>query len=206
MTTDERMSVVDLDSEVDRRATRAAPPHLFRSAHGLVRALAVLRAHGVEHGGFPSFDGRAPLLSNHGRMVFGAHVAVRAQQVRASLTTGANGSLVIGDRSFINQGVMVHAEASVTLGAHVLVGDFTAISDSDFHEVDPGNGVRVRPVVIGDNVWLARSVVVLPGSVIGEGTVVASGSVVRGHLPPWVVAAGAPARPVRDITTRGVRR
>jgi acetyltransferase-like isoleucine patch superfamily enzyme len=178
----------------------------LRAGAGWLRALAWLRLHGVEHSGLPSFVGRAPLLSNKGSIRLGAHVATRSQQVRPSLATGPHGLLVIGDRSFINQGAIVHAEQSVTIGRRVLLGDYSAVCDTDFHEVEPGMGVRTAPVTIGDDVWLARGVVVLPGSTIGEGTVVAAGSVVRGELPPWVVAAGSPARPVRDIATRGPRR
>jgi acetyltransferase-like isoleucine patch superfamily enzyme len=183
-----------------------SPSQLVRSGTGWLRALAWLRMHGVEHEAFPSFLGRAPFIDNQGSMRFGAHVATRSQQVRPALATGRCGLLVIGDHTFVNQGAVLHAELSVTIGRRVLIGDHSAVYDTDFHEVDPGTGVRSAPVVIGDDVWLARSVVVLPGSTIGEGTVVAAGSVVRGDLPPWVVAAGSPARPLRDITTRGRRR
>jgi acetyltransferase-like isoleucine patch superfamily enzyme len=178
----------------------------LRSGAGWLRALAWLRLHGVEHDSFPSFVGSAPLLDNQGTIRLGSHVATRSHQVRPSLATGPAGLLTIGDRTFVNQGAVLHAELSVTIGRRVLIGDHTAVCDTDFHEVDPGAGVRTAPVVIGDDVWLARGVVVLPGATIGEGTVVAAGAVVRGELPPWVVAAGSPARPVRDITTRGPRR
>ena len=178
----------------------------LRSGVGWLRALVWLRLHGVEHDGFPSFMGSAPLLDNRGTIRLGAHVATRSHQVRPSLATGPAGLLTIGDRTFVNQGAVLHAELSVTIGSRVLIGDHTAVCDTDFHEVAPGAGVRTAPVVVGDDVWLARGVVVLPGATIGEGTVVAAGSVVRGELPPWVVAAGSPARPVREITTRGPRR
>jgi acetyltransferase-like isoleucine patch superfamily enzyme len=184
----------------------AADLTTLRSGVGWLRALVRLRLHGVEHDGFPSFVGRAPLLHNRGTMRVGSHVATRSQQTRPALATGPYGLLVIGDHSFVNQGAVVHAALSVTIGRRVLIGDYAVVSDTDFHEVDPGMGVRTAPVVIGDDVWLARNVIVLPGATIGEGTVVAAGSVVRGELPPWVVAAGSPARPVRDIVTRGPRR
>lgn len=179
---------------------------LARHSTGLVRAVAALRVHGVSHGALPSFVGRAPILRNRGEMSVGERFATRSQQTRPSLATGPAGRLLIGDRVFVNQGSVLHADLSLTIGSRVFIGDGVAISDTDFHEVDPGLGVRTEPVVIGDGVWLARAVVVLPGARIGEGTVVAAGSVVRGELAPWVVAAGSPARPVRDIMTRGTRR
>jgi acetyltransferase-like isoleucine patch superfamily enzyme len=66
--------------------------------------------------------------------------------------------------------------------------------------------VETAAVDIGDDVWLARGVIVLPGSHIGEGSVIAAGTVVRGTIPAWVVAAGSPARVIREIRTRGRRR
>lgn len=190
----------------DTTGTLRRPGTIVRSGTGWLRAVAWLRLHGIEHEAFPSFTGRAPLLDNKGTMRLGAHVATRTHQVRPALATGPSGLLTIGDHTFVNQGAVLHAELSVTIGRRVLIGDHSAVCDTDFHEVDPGGGVRTAPIVVGDDVWLARSVVVLPGATIGEGTVVAAGSVVRGELPPWVVAAGSPARPVRDITSRGRRR
>ena len=67
---------------------------------------------------------------------------------------------------------------------------------------------KPRPVSIGKNVWLGNGVLVLPGSAIGGHTVVAARSVVRGALPPRVLAAGNPAKVVRQLEniTEGWRR
>jgi maltose O-acetyltransferase len=59
--------------------------------------------------------------------------------------------------------------------------------------------VLCAPVIIGANVWLGRGTVVLPGSNIGDHTVVAAGSVVIGDLPSCVLAAGNPAQVVREL-------
>lgn len=200
------MTVTGRWTTIGGTSTPSIPADPLRTGAAVFRAMVLLRRHGVSYGSLPSFVGRSPLVANEGRMQLGARVSIRAHQVRAALTTGAAGELLLGDHCYINQGAVLHAEASVSLGQHVLVGDYAVISDTDFHEVEPGQGVRTRPIVVGDSVWLARGVVVLPGAVIGEGTVVAAGSVVRGELPSWVVAAGSPARPVREITGRGVRR
>jgi acetyltransferase-like isoleucine patch superfamily enzyme len=52
-------------------------------------------------------------------------------------------------------------------------------------------------VEIGDGVWLAARVTVLPGSRIGAGAVIAAGSVVAGDIPAGNVAGGIPARILR---------
>jgi Acetyltransferase (isoleucine patch superfamily) len=59
-------------------------------------------------------------------------------------------------------------------------------------------GLVKSPVLIGPDVWLGVKASVLRGSVIEEGTVVGANAVVRGHLPAFVIAAGAPAVVVKD--------
>lgn len=59
-------------------------------------------------------------------------------------------------------------------------------------------GFRGDPVVIEDDVWIAGGAIILPGSHIGRGAVIAAGSVVRGYIAPGVVAAGSPAVPKRQ--------
>jgi len=51
----------------------------------------------------------------------------------------------------------------------------------------------VAPVIIEKNVWVAINVVILPGVTIGEGSIVACGSVVTKSIPPLCFAAGVPA-------------
>jgi acetyltransferase-like isoleucine patch superfamily enzyme len=54
--------------------------------------------------------------------------------------------------------------------------------------------------VLGDNVWIGRAAIVLPGVTIGDHSMVAAGSVVTKDVPPRVVVAGNPAKVVREIT------
>ena len=56
-----------------------------------------------------------------------------------------------------------------------------------------------RPVVIGDGSWLGHGTVVLPGATIGRHVVVGANSVVTGHLPDNCVAAGVPAKVLRQL-------
>lgn len=60
----------------------------------------------------------------------------------------------------------------------------------------------VAPVIIEDNAWLAISVDVLPGVTIGEGSIIAAGSVVTESIPPLVFAAGAPAKVKQDLAPK----
>ncbi|HVY21313.1 MAG TPA: sugar O-acetyltransferase [Bauldia sp.] len=68
---------------------------------------------------------------------------------------------------------------------------------------DPDIPFRVAsqalPITIENGVWLGAGVIVLPGVTIGEGTMVGAGSVVTKSLPPYVLAAGNPARVIRQL-------
>ena len=124
---------------------------------------------------------------------------IRGHVAPCEISAGLNAQLLIGDRVFINQGVVIAVKESVEIGDDTLIGDFSAIYDANWHQMDPGHPDKPRPVTIGKNVWLGNGVLVLPGSSIGDHTVVAARSVVKGSLPPRVLAAGNPAVVVREL-------
>src|SRR6266542_1507693 len=145
-------------------------------------------------------DGMLPVLHGGGRVLIRGRLAMRGRVARCEFGATRNGRLEIGDRVFINQGASVVANHSIKVGDGTRIGDFVAVYDSDYHSVEPPHPVKCAPVVIGSNVWLGRGVLVLPGSNVGDHTVIAAGSVVRGNLPARVLAAGNPARVVRELT------
>ena len=97
------------------------------------------------------------------------------------------------------RGAVIAAAESIEIGDGSKVGDFSTIIDSNYHDLDPAHPDKPRPVTIGKNVWLGSGVLVLPGSEIGDHTVVAARSVVRGSLPPKVLASGNPAQVVKQL-------
>lgn len=58
--------------------------------------------------------------------------------------------------------------------------------------------VRARPIIIKDNVWITSNCTILGGVEIGENSIIGAGSVVTRSIPPNVVAAGNPCRPIRS--------
>jgi len=75
------------------------------------------------------------------------------------------------------------------------------ITDSDWHGIyDRLDYIGAsRPVSIGTNVWLGDSVIVCKGVTIGDNSIIGAGSVVTGDIPANVVAAGNPARVIREL-------
>lgn len=159
---------------------------------------AKFRLHGF-HTSLVACEGRLPILSGTGTVRIGKRFVIRGRVAPCELSADDNGQLLIGDRVFLNHGVVIAARESIEIGDDSLIGDFSAIYDCNWHELDPSHPDKPRPVTIGKNVWLGNGVLVLPGSTIGDHTVVAARSVVKGTLPPRVLAAGNPAVVVRQL-------
>lgn len=157
------------------------------------------RVRGI-HSSIVGCDGRLPILYSGGRVIIGKRLAVRGRIACCELGAAWAGAyLRIGDRVFINQGASVVAFCGIEIGDDTLIGDFVMIYDTNHHSVDPDHPTKSAPVVIGSNVWLGHGVMVLPGSKVGDHTVVAAGSIVKGDLPTGVLAAGNPARVIREL-------
>jgi maltose O-acetyltransferase len=111
--------------------------------------------------------------------------------------------ILIGRGNAFSNNVSVVASGEITIGDGCQIGDQVAIYDCDFHEIDPERRNRgvgpIRPVHIGNNVWLGSRVIVLKGVTIGDNTVVGAMSLVTQSLPANCVAAGNPARVIRLI-------
>ena len=149
-------------------------------------------------------DGRLPVIDGRGKVRIGKRFVVRGQVARCEIAAKTNSQISIGDRVFFNQGVVIGAVESIEIGDDTLIGDFSSIYDSNYHDLEPGHPDKPRPVTIGKNVWIGSGVLVLPGSEIGDHTVVAARSVVRGSLPAGVLAAGNPAVVVRQLDLDGM--
>lgn len=112
-------------------------------------------------------------------------------------------NITIGDNFYGNFDCVMLDGAAITIGSNVLLGPRASIYTSN-HALDPAERVAgacyARPVTIGDYVWLGGDVTVNPGVTIGDGAVIGSGSVLTRDVPAGTIAAGVPARVLRQIT------
>jgi len=106
------------------------------------------------------------------------------------------GKIIIGPKTFINNGVWIRAKASVVIGAGCQIGPEVKIFDCDMHELSGCHkpGGLVSPVVIEDCAWLGIRSIVLKGVTIGRNAIVGAGSVVTKDVQPYTIVAGVPAR------------
>lgn len=115
--------------------------------------------------------------------------------------TGRN--LSVGNDVDLAKGVLITTDGGVTIGDRTLIGYHTSILSSN-HIIPKapdrifGSGHQKKAVSIGSDVWIGANCTILPGVTIGEGVVVAAGSVVTRDVPPFHVVAGVPAKIVRE--------
>jgi acetyltransferase-like isoleucine patch superfamily enzyme len=111
----------------------------------------------------------------------------------------------IGAGSFLNLGVMVASLELVEIGEHCMFANGCFVTDADHRFDDPDRPITWQgfttkgPTRVGDNVWCGANVVITSGVTVGERCVIGANSVVTHDLPARVIAAGAPARVIREI-------
>ena len=115
------------------------------------------------------------------------------------------GDVITGADCTINPYATVRGR--ITLGDGVRIGAHSSLLGFN-HGFAPDRPVHRQPltskgITVGDDVWIGSNVVVLDGVTIGDHCVVGAGAVVTKDLPPWTVAAGNPARPLRDRRGQG---
>ena len=111
-------------------------------------------------------------------------------------------SVTIGDRSGIGVGCELHGE--VHIGSDVMMAPevvfYTRNHEASDTEVpmDEQGETPEMPIFVGDDVWIGRRVIVLPGVRIGKGCIVAAGAVVTKDCPPYSIVGGVPARVIKS--------
>jgi acetyltransferase-like isoleucine patch superfamily enzyme len=111
--------------------------------------------------------------------------------------------IVIGDGTWIGQQCFFHAGGGITIGKRVGIAPGVKILTSA-HEEPPRSvaildaPLRFAPVTIEDGADLGVGAIVLPGVRIGRGAQIGAGAVVAEDVPDYAVAAGVPARVLRE--------
>lgn len=191
---------------VDHRMV--TPMHVMAMARlARHRARAALRGEDlVVHGlTFTGTDVHLRPRADHGRLVLGPwcwlgdHTRLRVH----------GGRLHLGAKVVVGTGTKINVHLDLTIGDRCLLADDGYLCDFDhqFARLDQpikDQGIALTPVAIGADCWLGDKVTVLRGTDLGRGSVLGAQSVVRDRLPPFSIAVGAPARPVRSRLPTGM--
>ena len=153
-----------------------------------------------------------------GRIEVGRYCHLRGRLI----TWLPDSRLTIGDNCIVQARTVIECYESVTIGDDTMIGFDGLIGDGRGHSIDwadRANDQRIyrtphaintetmsfQPIVIGPGCWVGARVIILPGVTIGEGCTIGTGSVVTKSVPDFSVAAGNPARVVRELEHRRPR-
>ena len=132
------------------------------------------------------------------------------------------GSITIGEHCYIGGSTFI-CRTSIVIGNNVTIAWGGTIYDHDSHSLDyhdrrkdiddelrdirngdnfilhkDWSNVNTKPIVIKDDAWIGMNCIILKGVTIGEGAIIGAGSVVTKDIPDWTVAAGNPAKIIRN--------
>lgn len=148
---------------------------------------------------FGSLSVRGP-----GDVVFGENVALWG---RVNAWTYSRDARIIVEDNVMMSGTRFACACRIRVGRDSILAD-ASIRDTDFHSTRadrrcPDAPIRVSPVEIGENVWIAANAVLLPGTSIGENSVVGAAAVCMRSFPANKVILGNPARVAMPIPSIG---
>jgi acetyltransferase-like isoleucine patch superfamily enzyme len=142
---------------------------------------------------------RKPSLHIKGKLTIGNGTRLWSgiQQTRLAVFSGAQ--LTIGQNTFIN-GARIAAKKHIMIGDDVHIAPDVVIMDSDFHDIDSHHSEgSMASIQIGNKAWISTRAMILKGVSIGEGAVVAAGSVVTRDVAPYTLVGGIPAKLIKHL-------
>lgn len=98
---------------------------------------------------------------------------------------------------FMNSNVKIRCFKSIKIGYDVAISHDVTIMDSDAHVISGSKCNHMKPVVIGNHVWIGSRAMILKGVKIGDDAVIAAGAIVTKDVPSNSIVAGVPARVIR---------
>lgn len=124
---------------------------------------------------------------------FGARIG-RHCVVRSSCEIWQPWKLTIGDYVALSEHVICYTVDKITIGDQTTVSRDTFLCCASHDVTSPIMELTTAPIEIGSNAWIAARAIVMPGRNVGDGAVVAAGSVVVDNVEPWTVVGGNPAK------------
>lgn len=184
---------------------------------GTLGYLALKHWFGAQHAALPEVFGVPQLAKTPGaQIVLGRGVQLISSSIRATAATlqgpvrlralADTAAILIGDGVGLNGTSITARSRTIRIGDHTMFAPNVIVVDSDYHATWPPEGRATSPafdqdadVTIGRNVWIGMRSILLKGTNIGDGSIVAAGSVVTGEIPSNVLAGGVPARVIRPL-------
>jgi acetyltransferase-like isoleucine patch superfamily enzyme len=126
----------------------------------------------------------------------------KSTNVRPSASLANSHNIFLGENVHVQRHVYIWAgkNSKITIGDNTIIGPGSFIT-SDNHGTRRNQLIREQPgneqdIIIGSDVWLGAYSIVLAGVTIGDGAVIAAGSVVTRNIIPYTIVAGVPAKEI----------
>jgi len=166
---------------IERNVTLHLPGRIFLENHVVIQENSVLDPFHAE-----------------GRIALKDHVQIS----RNGLLKSGRGWIEIDKSVYVGPNVVFYGMGGIRIGPHTLIANNVQLLSGnhvfrDRNRLIKTQGADNRPIVIGEDVWLGASAIVLGGVTIGRGAVIGAGSVVKSDIPEYGVAVGNPAKVVR---------
>jgi acetyltransferase-like isoleucine patch superfamily enzyme len=108
-------------------------------------------------------------------------------------------AFILGSRTIVLQMAFINPTKPVTIGDDTGIGGHCLIfTHGAWLNALDGYPVTYEPVTLGKSVWLPWRVFLMPGTTIGDGSVIGANSLVSGTIPPYSLAVGSPAKVIRS--------
>lgn len=135
----------------------------------------------IGFGDIPIFDSRSAksVLVLSGTMIFEG-----SAEIGPGCQIGVTGELFVGDRFAVTAFSMIYAKTKITFGRDVMISWDVSVIDQDWHDICDANGTVLnppKPINIGANVWLCCKTLILKGSNINDGIIIAAGTTFSGR-------------------------
>jgi acetyltransferase-like isoleucine patch superfamily enzyme len=158
------------------------------------------------------------IINNSGRLILGMTFP-KCGYVESHLTLRKNSCLIINGKfdiytgfrisvnenavlelgsGYMNYNINIACFNRIKIGHDVAIAENVTIRDSDNHQIIYSNYEISKPIDIGNHVWIGMNATILKGVNIGDGAVVAAGSVVTRNIPENCLVAGVPARIIKN--------
>lgn len=112
-------------------------------------------------------------------------------------------NLSIGDNFLLSYGSLISCRNLICVGNDVQIGEYTSIRDSTHDYSELGVSIKYnkdisKEIIIGNNVWIGRGCIILPGTIIEDGVVVGANSIIKGRLIKDSVYVGNPIKFIKN--------
>jgi acetyltransferase-like isoleucine patch superfamily enzyme len=166
-----------------------------------------MNRHAARGGFFIRFPAEGELLEalDEGRLRIGGGTLL---EPGCWITMSAEAQVEIGEGCFLNRNTMLAAQERIEIGDHVMFANGCFVGDAAHRFDDPDKPITWQgftskgPVRIGSNCWFGVNCVVTSGVTIGDRCVIGANSVVTEDLPPATIAAGVPAKAIKEVEFR----